>query len=292
MLTSGQIAARAQAEARKGFSDSIEATCLSVDWSARLATVDIGGASRVMPWAGPAPQIGDTVRVITAGQKPICWAQYGSPTGEVLAVGGTTVTVEGEDGRQYTYPFVDGVSLLVGDIVRLDHAGRIVLGQYAAASTIPEVIRPPAPPAQSVFKRTFYPTDSGRYFNGVYSSQFVDASSNQAGYYWYGTQIASSIPDTATVTRAELRLVERFDNLPGIASRLGIHNNPSTRHGNTAPALSGIINVSNGGVINIASYATALKTGTAYGVGFYAGFGWRQFDTYARSGSIYMEWTL
>lgn len=288
----GQRTARQQAAQRTARTDSREAVCVSVDWPAQLAVVNVGGVERVMPWAGPAPWPGDTVRVVTAGQVPVCWVTHGSPMGTVLSASSELATVAGDDGRTYAYPFRVGDALAPGDRVRLDHVGRMVLGEYTDEPPGIEYVTPAAPPAASGGSRTFYPTDSGNYYLGTsYKSQYVEVSSQRSAFYWYGRQIANSIPDGATVTIARLKLVELWDKATLAASHLGTHADPSAAHGPSAPTLSGSIDVTSGGTINILPFAAALRDGDAFGVGFALGYGWRRFDTGARSGAIYMEWS-
>lgn len=288
----GEQVARQVAGLRSSKSDQVDAVCVASDWDAGFVTVNIGGAEQVMSWVGSAPYPGDRVRVLTLGMKPVAVVQHGAPSGTVVSASSTLATVNGDDGRTYVYPFRVGDAIVPGDRVRLDHAGRCVALEYTEEPPGSEYEPPPAPPAAAVKARWFYPTDSGNYRFGSYVSQFAEVSENRAAYYWYGTQIASSIPDNATVTRAEIRLVEVWDELPGVVSRLATHTDASSVHSGAAPALSGAITVSGGGTINIASYANALKTGAAYGVGFPAGFGWRRFDSAAKSGAIYMEWSV
>lgn len=287
----GKQNARELSRLRAGRSDSTDALCVDVDWVERLATINLGGADQVMSWSGAAPWPGDRVRVMTLGQKPVCVVQHGAPIGTVVSATSSLATVLGDDDAIYTYPYRVGDALAPGDRVRLDHAGRAVLLEYTAEPPGSEYEPPPAPPSESVTKRTFYPTDSTNFrFGEPVDSPFAEVSANRAAYYWYGTQIASTIPDGATVTVARLRLVEVWDELPGVVSRLATHASSSSGRTATPPALSGAMELTGGGEINILPYAAALASGAAYGVGFPAGFGWRRFDAAARSGSIYMEW--
>lgn len=286
----GVQAARQQAAQRTARTDSRQAVCVDVDWGEQLATVNVGGAERVMPWVGPAPWPGDPVRVVTAGQIPVCWAVYGSPMGTVASATSELATVVGDDGETYIYPYRVGDALSPADRVRLDHAGRIVLAEYTDEPPGSSYVPPAPPPGPSSGARTFYPTDSGQYQGGKYLNQYVEISVTRSGFYWYGKQIANTIPNTATITGAGLFLSEVWDNVPGAPSKLGAHADPSTVHGPSAPGLSGAIDVYGSGWIDILPFANALRDGTAFGVGFAANFGWRRFDTAARSGAIHMEW--
>lgn len=289
----GKQNARDLSKLRAGRSDFADALCVDVDWVQRLATVNVGGADQIMSWSGDAPWPGDRVRVLTLGQKPVCVVQHGSPIGTVVSATSSLATVLGDDGVTYAYPYRVGDALVPGDRVRLDHAGRAVLLEYTAEPPGSEYDPPPAPPSAVITSRSFYPTDATNYrFGSPTDSPFAEVSVNRAAYYWYGTQIASTIPDGATVTLARLNLVEVWDELPSVVSRLGRHASAGTVRTAAPPALTGAIELSGGGAINILPFAAALAAGDAHGVGFYAGFGWRRFDAAARSGSIYMEWSL
>jgi len=268
-VTVGEDTARDLAGLRAGLSETTEGLCVAVSWSDRLVTVNLGGAEQVMPWAGSPPWVGERVRVVYVGQKPLCIAVLGSPMGTVQSVSGSKATVLGDDGVTYVYPYAFGDTLASGNIVRLDHAGHFVAARYATTQTAPIFDVPDAPPSAAK-SATFRPIDSGNYRNGVFSSQFVEISTTRTGVLWYGSQIANTIPDSAVITRAEIQLVELWDEVPG----------------------TGTSNVSGSGAVSLlGTYADNLKTGAAFGIGFRKNFGWRRFDTYANSGAIYMEWS-
>lgn len=286
----GQETARQLAGVRAAGSDVSEGVCTDTDWDAGLVTVDLGGAGVVMPWAGAAPWVGDRVAVAYLGRKPRAFVVHGSPAGTVTASDASTATALGDDGVSYTYPYRVGDALAPGDRVALDHALHLVAAEYTSEPQGGEYTTPGGPPSAGSAAAWFYPTDSGHYWFGAYKNQFVEVSTQRAGYYWYGTQIANTIPDSATITRAELHLTENWDNFPATVSHLKVHADSSSVH-STEPVLSGTaINVTGGGVVDISSFATALKNGTAFGVGFVIGTGWRQFGTGSVSGAIYMSW--
>lgn len=283
----GEQDARRNAELRKGRSAAAEGYCEDLDWPNYLATINIGGARQVMPWAGVPPWPGDRVAVLYNGGSPRCFAVYGPSQGTVVSVASGIATVTGDDGREYVYPAA--VTVVSGNRVRLDHGGHLVTSVYPGEPAETPYIPAPAPPTTGRGSATFRPIDSGNYRLGAYQGSFVEVSDNRVAAYWYGTQIANTIPDGATVTKADLQLVERWDKIPGTASHLGTHTQ-ATRTG--PPTITGAINVTGSGPVSILAFADALKTGAAFGVGFAAGFGWRQFDTFAASGALYMEWTV
>lgn len=285
-MSAADDAAQAAAKLRAGLSDTSEGLCVSVDWTNRLVTVNVGGGSQKMPWLGAPPFIGDRVRVIYAGRKPICELIQGSPVGTVVGVASNLATCTGDDGKTYTYAIENGATLSAGQRVRLDHAGRLVILRYA-------VDPPGLVPAGSnaspggAGSATFLPIDSGCFRSGVFDSQYVEASSSRVAAYWYGTQMADTIPDAAVITRAEIHLVELWDQIPGAPTPMGTHTQPTR---GAVPTVTGTINVFGSGTVALGGFADLLKTGAAYGIGFLGTTGWRRFDKYSGSGGIYMEW--
>lgn len=269
-------------------------TCLSVDFTNLLAVVDVGGAAQSMPWVGSAPYKGDRVRIMTAGGQPACFAQYGHPLGTVVAVASSLATVTGDDGQTYQYPYPSGVTLAAGNRVALDHALRVVVELISAEPPGSLYVQQSGAPGPTKQSRTFTPTDSGNYTSGAYSTQYVEISTTRYGFYWFGTQIADSIPDTATITRAIVTLSEVWDEVPGAASLMQLHTDSSASHGGSQPTLTGAgVSVSNSGTFDISSMVAALVTGSAFGLGFPGGatHGWRRFDTFLASGAITIDWT-
>lgn len=277
-------------ELAQGTSSTTEGLVVSQEWNSGVVTVNVGGTEQTMPWAVDAPWPGDTVRVVSAGRAQFCVPKWGAPNGLVKSVSSNVATVLGDDGETYKYPCDSATA--VGWRVELSHRGRRVLGRYLVEPAESEFIPQPPPPSPSKMSRTFYPKDSANYQSGEYKSDAVEVSDARAGYYFYGTQIRDTIPNSASIISAKLQLVENWDQTPGVASRLGYHTS-SGMHPASPPALSGAINVSDDAdPINVISYASALQTGAAYGLGFPAGFGWRQFGGYVTSGAITITWSV
>lgn len=287
----GEQSARADSLVSQGLSDTVEGICLSIDYSTRLISADVGGAVQIMAWSGPAPWVGDRVRVVYAGRKPFAIAVYGSPLGTVQSVASGIATVTGDDGATYNYPYQNGLTVAAGQRFVLQHANKVLGNRLSAEPPGSSFVRPPAPPASGTRTQTFRPTDSGNYRSGTYQDQYVEISSTRSAFYWFGRQIANTIPDSATILAANIKLVELWDNVPGTPSQMANHTDPSSRHGTSPPTLGVTdINVSGGGTIDITSLAGFLRDGVGFGVGFRVNTGWRRFDTYARSGSITIKW--
>lgn len=275
-----------------------EGFVLSVDWAQRLAEVNVGGIVMFMPWVGAPPLDGQRVRVNSAGGLFYCMSVFGASIGTVASVGGGMATVTGVDGESYTYPYLGGAPS-VGAVVRIDHAGRVVLGGAYSASPpgadvfVKASVPASAPPKPKGGKAWFNAIWSGNWRYGGFAGDAVEISTTRVGMYGYGRQIADTIPDDASIRRAELHLTENWDNVPGVASSMGTHGfngRPGSGVSNDdlvgSYAVPGLVQDIRGVV------ADRLKTGAALGVGFRSGSsGYRQYGTAPGSGRIYMEWS-
>lgn len=278
-----------------------EGLVVSQDWDHRLVTVNVGGTEQTMTWVGPAPWRGDSVRVTSAAGRPFCELIMGAAQGTVVSSAGGFTTATGDDSVSYTYVHLSSTAPTSGQRVRLDHAGRCVpAGVYSVEPADSEFVPPTAPPTpggSGTRTQTFNPTDSGDWYHsgGSWVSQTPTISVNHSGYYFYGTQIADTIPDSAAIVSASIALAELWDNVPGTGSIMGSHGY-SVKPG-FAPGLSGSVGVNNSGVYSILGFAAALKTGAAYGIGFYRGdgapgTGYRAYGSYTQSGAITITWTV
>lgn len=285
----GEDNARAISSLEAGLSDTQEAICVGVDWPNRVAQINVGGVVQSMPWVGESPWNGDRVRVVTAGLKPFCVAVWGAALGTVATVGSNLATVTGDDGQTYTYPYLSGAAPTAGWRVVLDHAHRFVGSRISTEPAGSVVVLPPAPPVGASGSATFYPTDSGNFRSGSYDGPYVEISSTRSAAYWYGAQIANTIPDSAVITVATISLVELWDNVPGTSTQMGYHTQQAR---GAEPTITGTVNVNNTGTYDISAYADGLKIGASYGLGFRKNTGWRRYDTAANSGAIYMAWTV
>lgn len=285
----GVVSARSNADLAKGASSSDRGVCTAVDYAARLCTVNLGGAEQVMAWAGYAPWVGDTVVVAYLGRRPVALAQWGSPMGTVTGSDSDAITATGDDGAVYVYPYTIGYSPAPGDRVPLLHAHRHIPGEYTDEPA-GSVLDTPSGPPGGMGATTFYPIDSaGWRFGNVYQGANVDASASKSGAWFYGTQLRDTLAGR-TVTNLTLNLgAVVFDYFPGVDTPLGYHGE-SGGHGGSEPSFSGSISVTGGGSVDITSFAGAFQSGAAFGVGFAAGSGQRQFADYTRAGSISATW--
>ena len=283
-------------ELAQGTSETTEGVVQAVDWVASLVTVIVTGVSFDMPWIGPAPWVGDRVRVLTLGRRPFAALIEGAGAGTAQTTTGGFVTVLGDDGVSYRYEHLD-VAPANGARVALDHGRRVVLGTYATGAVEPP--RPPEPgpkpPSTESRSASFGPLWSGNWRGGGFAGDAAETSTTRTAAYGYGTTIANTIPDAAQIVRAELHLVTAWDQYPNFAASMGAHGFDGRPGAMNDGHLSGEIRVPGGAgtrVVDIRGFADALKTGSALGVGFRTNFGWRQYVAAPGSGWIYMEWRV
>ena len=283
------------AEVAAGRAATTKGLVVSQDWDNGFVTVNVGGTEQRMEWALSAPWPGDTVRVVSAGGSVFCVAVYGPALGTVVTSAGGLTAVTGDDSVVYTYPHV-GVAPSDGSRVRLDHAGRgILAGEYSVEPEDSEFV--PLPPAPSPSpggggEQWFNPAWSGNWRPG-FSGSAAEVSDSRMGMYGYGTQIRDTIPDAATISTAELHLVQNWDNVPGVASSMGVHGHYGQPGSADNGSLFGTFPVTGGTrVVDISgAIADGLKTGTNFGVGFRSGSGWRQYAAAPTSGRIFIRWS-
>jgi len=175
-----------------------------------LAIVDVGQARITIPSIGPAlPFPGEEVRLLRAGTIVICLGPVSrrSPIGKVVSSTATFCNVEYPPGsgvtQQMGYP--KGSNPAPGDAVLIDWlSGGVVATVLTAAPTPPAPPPPhPAPPAAQQ-TMVFTATGSGTYDPQTGSWARTEVWSEQQGAWFYGTKIADTIPDTATIRRVEI----------------------------------------------------------------------------------------
>lgn len=279
-------------ELGQGTSASLVGIVVTVDWVNRVAVVNSAGFEQPMPWLGPAPWRGSEVRVLSLGKQVMCALIEGAPIGTAQTTAGGISMVLGDDGVKYLYPH-RGDAPTAGDRVRLDHAGRAVeAGKYSTEPPGSDYVPPPVPP----------PTGGSSWFTSVWGGNWrsnadqgndVTISDSRTAAYGWNSMIADTIPDSATVTTLLLYLekAEELGPTSTVPSLLGTHGesrrpavfNDGFVAGSVgvAPAWSVVVD------LLAAGYGNAFKTGSACGVGFKSGNGWRR---YAQSARIYAEW--
>ncbi|WP_298742279.1 hypothetical protein [uncultured Microbacterium sp.] len=283
-------------ELGQGRADSTEGVVLDVEWSTRLAIVNVNGIEYRMPWAGTPPWPADRVRVIRAGASNLmCVVVAGAPMGTVLTTTAGVVSVVGDDGVSYLYPHL-GAAPANGARVRVDHAGRCVLeGSYStepAGSDVTPVVVPSPPPVQGG-SAWFTPTWSGGWRLGSYVTPYVETSYNRVAGWGFGSTVADTIPDTATIRKAELHLVVNWDrSASSTPVSAGVHGYGGRPGVLSAGDISGSVSVGRGQtVVDVMSVINDFKTGAARGFGVRPNSSyWVQYDQAPNSGRLYVEW--
>ncbi len=267
---------------------------MDVVWASRVAIVNANGVEGQYPWVGAPPWPGDRVRLVKAGVGNVFIELIqGSPMGTVITTASGIVTVLGDDGAQYRYPHL-GSAPANGVRVGLDHARRCVLsGAYSAEPEGSDFIVPGAPPG-SGGSATFAPVWSGSWRYGSLAGPAVESSNTRVAGVGFGTQIVSTVPAGATVTKAELLLVQEWNQSYSPAPvRFGVHGHDAQPVTLAEGDLSGSVSVPQDATrYDISGFAAALKSGSAKGLGIYPdGSYWIRYAAAPTGVRVYMEWS-
>lgn len=206
------------------------------------AVVDVGN-SRVtvsaMGFTFPAP--GSSVWLLRVGKQ---FLMLGSAAprhglGRVTATGSPRCTVEYPAGSGVTqlmgYP--SNITPAVNDVVLIDWSSSdgTIIDKITIAPGVVVPVAPPAP-APTVGSAVFNAGDSGTFYvpGGRWNTLEVWAvtTGNNVGAWFYGNQIRDTIPDTATITSAEIYLPLFYDI--GSAPVAQVHTSASKPGGNVA----------------------------------------------------------
>lgn len=278
----GKSGAEDAAKAGRGAAKRQVGTCVSVDWANHLAVVALPpGGQTSMPFVGvaPVPQrqclvgfFGPTGPVcLGAITPPVLGVVAGSPSNGLLPV-------RCDDGVTYQLAYDQRITSWASNArvqVNWDGGGTVLFPLSADPYTHDDLI-PDPPSAPSSGKPTsktitFQPTDSGTQNgsgasgSGAFWTPNVWCGVTTIGAYFYGAQIASSIPDTATITSAEVYISALQTG--GSSPTIGLHSLAS-KAGNivvdqavTVPGGTGWKNLLGAG-LNV----NALKTGARLGI--------------------------
>lgn len=178
--------------------------------SGTLAVVDVGDGGRIkvdFKNGQYRPEINEAVWVFFYDGKPFLEGPVEPKPGQgvVVTVGSATALVATDIGdKRVTIPF--GATLSSGDTVKLYWSeGGHILSVLTAATPPPT---PPAPGTGETKLIEFKAIDSAQYYLPLnkLQSNYPRASDSISGAFFYGTQIADTIPDTATVLSEEIYL--------------------------------------------------------------------------------------
>lgn len=263
-----------------------------------LATVNVDDRQISMPaldnhW----PIVGDRVRLLRVQKNYVLLGsvQQRSTVGRVSATGSPRCTVEYPAGSGVTalmgYP--KNVTPAVNDVAIIDWDGEaapsvIAIVTTAAGQTSP--VPPQAPPTQSSFRQRFTAQNSGSFQNGRWWTNLVYASASNKSAFFYGSKIADTIPDDATIDSVSVYLSPTKNS--GNQPRIGTHGYVSNPSG--APTINNLISLASasGWVGLPTSFGDQLKTGAQWGVGFDgAGFAiFRGTQQDGQAGSLDIAW--
>lgn len=272
MVRTSDVVRTQQAALRQSASQLAKGTCISVDWSAGTATVNIGGANPEMPMVGAPPIPQQPCWVAFLGGVPVCLgAVTRPPLGTVAGdASGGKLPVTADDGVTYQLSYDPNVaSWTAGQrvLINWDGGGTVVVNLSADPhaddpnASPPPVAKPSGPKARDV---SFAPSWSGTQTGGsanFWTSEVYCGNTTLGAYGGYS--VASSIPDTAKITRVLFYLSPM--NEYGDPAHLALHSLAS-RSGVIAP--SGSLAVAAGArwVDLPTSWGDQLKTGATRGI--------------------------
>jgi hypothetical protein len=221
-----------------------------------------------------------------------------SAYGTVTATGATTVTVTTSAGSRQLPFLASYTPRTIGDIVEIDWADSgMVQGKVSA---VPAASYAPVTAPPGAFTADFRATDSGTFYvpGGAYNTTDIWCTStgNNRGAWFYGTTIADTIPDGATISRVQIYINEFYNQFPGSFALIGLH--PLTTKSGSPTVTSAIaISAGSGWKDLPTAFGNALKTGASYGIGTgssgssgYHKFLNRVAD--ADSGMLRIDWTV
>lgn len=263
-----------------------------------LALVDIDGKRLRVPNVGQHwPILGDDVRLLRIDKQFVMLGptRARATVGRVTATGAPRCTVEYPPGSGVSqlmgYP--KGSTPVVGDVALIDWpSGGTVIALVTQAAGVSAPTDPTPPPAAQTGRQVFTALDSGQYAKGGgLQSNDVYASTSTRSLWVYGTKIADTIPDGATITSIAINVSPLRDS--GNAPRFGTHALAGMP--GTSPTIDNLtsVNKPNGRVELPLSFGNLLKTGAALGIGVdgagYAIFRGTQKD--GQSGALDISWT-
>jgi hypothetical protein len=254
--------------------------------------VDVGGGRIPADMAGYIPDINETVWVLFLNGTALILGPSVPKAGKGTIVGppsGNLVQVDTVVGR-LTIPYANGLTLSAGQVVKLGAAndGYFV---YAIMSTSPAAPTPPPAPGGGGGTQTqiFMPTDAGSYGSRWWTNQVYSSDSN-IGAWFYGSQIADTIPDGATIQSIEINI--SIYSLSYQAPNFGVHGSASKPGGAVGLSLVTGVSIASGFIGLPTSFGDYLKANVG-GVGINHG-GYAILNSLASdpaSGALRIRWS-
>ena len=262
--------------------------------------VDFGeGPVQVYSAGFYTPLPGDSVRVIKLDTFTLMLGPLVQDPayGRVTATGTPKLTVQYADGSTEMLFYMSSAypSPAVNDDVKIDRAsGGMILGKVTGVP-VSGYLPPVAPtgPVSQSGAADFRAVDSGTWnTDGSFFNDDVWCSSTTVGAWFYGSIIADTIPDEATITLVRLYTPEFENRFPTSLATIGLHTSPSKGF----PTVTGAVSIPNGADFKTLpnSFGDALKTGTAWGLGTNHG-GYHRYTRRAlsaQSGLLHIEWKV
>jgi len=256
------------------------------------AWVIMGDSRFAATFTGHVPQVGETVNVVSIGEKHLMLPARPLPgTGTVLTVSSGRVTVQTILGP-VSMPYV-GDAPSSGDLVGISWSGDpYVVGKLSVQPPAPDPI--PDPEAGTVRSATFMAIDAGSANAGTTRWWQAQpwASDTTIGAWFYGTQIKDTIPSGATLVGMEFYAA--WQQRQGDPPRWGLHGFPFKGGAASVDGNAPWVPVEGWNAIPwAADWFTALKAGGIYyGIGLNHG-GWNKFSSLAQnawSGALRISW--
>jgi hypothetical protein len=238
------------------------------------ALVNLDDRQLTVPASGSYwPIVGDRVRLLRLDQT---WLMLGSvqqrsSLGRVNAVGSPKCDIEYPQGSGVVeaMSMPKGATPEVGDLVVIcwdGEAARTVVSIVSSQTDQPKPPDPAGPPVEASGRQTFTAADSGSFQNGRWWTNQVYASANNVSAFFYGSKIADTIPDEATIDSISVFLSPTRNS--GNQPRIGTHG--YTSNPGSAPTIGNLVSLANASdwVALPTSFGDLLKTGAQWGVGF------------------------
>jgi hypothetical protein len=295
MTTAEQQQSTKNEELASGLSDLRVGTCLSINWPAGTAKVNIPGSTIDMPMVS-APVVNARCWVGFFANRPIVLGPVARPplATATAAQSGGLVKVTGDDGQQYVVAS-DGFSITSGTRVLLawGDRGGYVIGLPGADPLTGAPINnggtiPGGGPTTVQFNSIDGGSQNSAYMGGSGTSGFwtgdVWCGDTTLGAWIFGTQIADTIPDSAVIDAVSIS-VSQTGGSGGSAPNFGLHNLPS-KSGTVVPTSAVAVGGGSGQKGLPTSFGDALKTGAAFGIATRHGGWW----IYSPTAALTITW--
>lgn len=255
------------------------------------ATVDVGGGRIPADFCGYQPEVGEGVWVLFVdGTVTLLGPSQLKPgRGTVKTVPANNKVKVTTTAGEFNLPYSAGLSLSVGQKVKLGgwNDGGFV---YSVMSTSPPANLPPEGPAPDGADHVvvFTAVDAGSYDTRWWTGQ-VWASDHNLGIWVFGTKIADTVPDTASILGIDIYISAA--QLQGDPPNLAVHAHTVKPAGAPVLGAPAAVRVAPGWNALPTTFGDYLKA-TAGGIGCAHG-GYNIFNSLAadaQSGALRIHW--